>query len=585
MPAKVRGGSRTLRPFFLALLVLACATSLCLGASSSAAPSRQAAPARVSLTLLATTDLHGNVFPIDYFFNQPANRGLAKIATIVKRIRAEQPHTLLLDCGDTIQGTPLVYYSAVKDRTAPNHAIAAMNALRYDAMAVGNHEFNFGLQTMWKAKSESRFPWLAANIRQGYEKGPGVFRPYVIREVAGIKVGIVGFVTPRIPDWELPQNYTGYEFEEIAAAARRVIPEVRAKVDVLVVLAHSGLGRDPNTGVPDAEDPLGENAVWDLAEQVPGIDVIVFGHTHSELPEKIIGNTLLVQPRNWGQSLARVDLALERDAAGRWQIAAKHSTTIPLTDDVPPDASILALARAQQDATQKYLDTPVGSLEKPIDAFTGRVEDHPLVDLIHRAQLDAGHADVSLATMFFPSFRYPAGPITIRHLYALYLYENSLFVVEMTGAQLREALERAAGFFPAWPPVGGQRLRLPSYSADSAEGVSYRMDLRMPIGQRIRDLTFAGQALAPDRKLRVALNNYRYAGGGRYAVFRGVPVLYRSPVEVRELLIEYVRRVPKIPPEANHNWEVVPAEARDALLREAQPRPPQARAAASAPSR
>jgi len=541
----------------------------------------QAGPAQVRLTLLATTDLHGNLIPVDYLTDQPANRGLAKIATLVRQVRREEKNVLLFDCGDTIQGTPLAYYFARIDASRPDPTIAAMNAIGYDAMAVGNHEFNFGLRPLWKAKTEARFPWLAANIRSGYRENSANFLPYVIREVAGVKVGIIGLVTPRVPNWELPENYTGYEFEEIVAAARRVVPEVRAQADLLVVIAHSGLGRDFTTGAPLADELPGENAILDLAEQVPGIDIILFGHTHGEMPGTMFNGVLLAQARNWGQSLARADIEMTRDSEGRWSVSAKSAKTIPANDSVEPDARILALAAPYHQQTQAYLNTRLANSGAALDGFTGRVEDHPLVDLIHQVQLEAGAADVSLATMFITGLRFAEGPVTLRQIYALYLYENSLYTLEMTGAQLREALEHAAAHFPAWPAPAGERLRLPNYNADSAEGVDYQVDLTRPVGQRIRNLSFQGEPLAADRKLRVAVNNYRYWGGGGYEVYRGLPVLYRAPVEVREQIIERVRRTGAVLTRASGNWEVVPAEARQALVEAARPRP----RAAAAPAR
>jgi 2',3'-cyclic-nucleotide 2'-phosphodiesterase (5'-nucleotidase family) len=149
----------------------------------------------VTITLLSTTDIHGHVEPWDYYANKPANLGLAKISTLVMQARAEAPQALLLDCGDTIQGTPLAYYFARKDTSQPNPTIAAFNAMKYDAMAVGNHEFNFGEDVMWKAKGESKFPWLAANVKQTYTEGVQRIRPFIIKNVEGVRVGIVGFVT------------------------------------------------------------------------------------------------------------------------------------------------------------------------------------------------------------------------------------------------------------------------------------------------------------------------------------------------------------------------------------------------------
>ena len=562
---------------FLPLCGLLCL--VCLLCFPTPWPSLHAgsgAAAEVSLTLLGTTDLHGNLEPWDYYANEPANRGLAKIATLVRRIRAEQPNVLLLDSGDTTQGTPLAYYFARKDTSKPNPMIAAMNALGYDAMAVGNHDFNFGLAALWRVKREARFPILAANIRMGHKEtkeGAAYFRPYIIKSLAGVRVGIVGFVTPGVPRWELPENYRGYEFEQIVDAAKRVIPEVRRQADLVVVIAHSGLERDPDTGASFGPEEIpGEQAMYALAEQVPGIDVILFGHTHRELSEKFIHGVLLAQAKFWGQSLARADVVMERDAGGRWRVVSKHSTTIAVTEAVPADPEISQLAQPYHQATQAYLDTPIATCAQALDASTARYEDHPLVDLIHKAQMEAGHADVSLATMFYPGARVPAGKVTLRHIASLYIYENTLFTVEMTGAQLKEALEHAASFFPAWPFQPGGSPRLPGYNADSAEGVSYTIDLTQPAGQRIREFTYQGKPLNATAKLRVAVNSYRYAGGGRYDVLKGLPVVYRSPQEVRELLIEYVTRAGVIPASADGNWQVAPPEAQQAILREARER-------------
>ncbi len=577
-----RRGSRFL-PFLYLLFVFYFLSLSSLGSSSLASghsstpPAPQPPTQTVNITLLGTTDLHGNIEPEDYYANQPANRGLAKIATLIHLVRAEQPHVLLLDSGDTIQGTPLAYYFARRDTRKVNPMMLTMNALAYDAMAVGNHEFNFGLNVLWKAKREAKFPVLAANLRQQYKSGVAYFGPYIIKNVAGVRVAIVGFVTPGVPRWEIPAHYRGYQFEQIVDTAKRLIPNVRKQADLVVVIAHSGLGPDPDSGTRASTDEIpGENAMVDLAEQVPGIDVILFGHTHLELPEKVIHGVLLTQAKYWGQSLARVDITMERDAEnaqGAWHVAAKHSTTIPVTDAVPPDKEILKLAQPYEQATQAALDKPIATSAKELDAWTARCEDHPLVDLIHKVQMDAGKADVSLATMFFTGAHIPAGQVTVRQIASLYVYENTLYTVEMTGAQLSAALEHAASFFPAWPFAPGEPVRLPGYNADSAEGVSYKLDLSQPVGQRIRELTFQGQPLDPAAKLRVAINNYRYTGGGKYEVFKGLPIVYRSSQEIRDLLLEYLARTHTIPTSADGNWQVLPPEAREAILRLAREHP------------
>jgi 2',3'-cyclic-nucleotide 2'-phosphodiesterase/3'-nucleotidase len=530
---------------------------------------RQSAAGNVHIVLLGTTDIHGNIFPEDYYANHAANRGLAKIETLVRQERAKDPTALLLDSGDIIEGTPLAYYFARKDTSQPNPTIAVMNAMKYDAAASGNHEFNFGLDVLWKAKREAKFPLLAANLKQTYVNDVEYFEPFIIKNVGGVRVGIVGFVTPGVPRWEIPAHYKGYEFEQIVASAQKVIPEVRKKADLVVVISHSGLGPDPSANAQGGSDEIsGENAMLALAQQVPGIDVILFGHTHREVAQMMVNGVLMAQARNWGQSLARADVEMERDASGGWHVKEKHSTVIPVTDATAADPEIVKLAQPYETATQKYLDTPIATSAEEMHGDVSRYQDDPLVDLIHRVQLDAGHADVSLATMFYPALRIPAGPVTVRQLAGLYIYENTLYVVEMTGAQLKDALEHAASFFPQWPFDTSRPLQGPGYNADSAEGVSYVIDLTRPVGDRIRNLTRGGKPLDMGAKLRVAINNYRYTGGGNYAVLKGLPIVYRSPEEVRELIIDYVSKTGTIPTNSDGNWSIEPREAAQALIAE-----------------
>ena len=556
--------SRTVVTGRVLLAALACACFLLTPAHSLPAP--QGAQS-VHITLLETTDLHARIAPVDYFTNKPVAQGLAKVATLIRAIRKEQPNALLLDAGDIIQGTPLGYYFAKEEPGKPNPMMLEMNALGYDAAAVGNHEFNFGLDYLWKTKREAHFPILAANIKQTYKSGPQHFDPYIIKNVAGVRVALVGFVTQSIPRWELPANYKGYEFESIVTAAQRVIPEVRRKADVVIVIAHSGLGPDPENLAPSEYiDVPGENQMIELANQVPGIDTILSGHTHDQsFANRIVNGVLMTQPKNWGRGLARIDLDVARDADGRWHVVAKHSELIPVTLDTAVDPEVTQLAAPYEQATQAYLDTPVATCAKEMIGATARIEDEPLTDLIHTVQLQAGHGDISMATLFLTTLKMPAGRVTTRQLAGLYIYDNTLFTVQMTGAQVRQALEHAATAYQAWPTPVGQKLKLPNYDADTAAGVSYTIDLREPEGHRILNLMYKGKPIDETHNFQVVTNNYRYGGGGRYEVYKGLPVTYRSTQEIRELIAEYLHRTGVVPTTANNTWHIEPKEAADAL--------------------
>jgi 2',3'-cyclic-nucleotide 2'-phosphodiesterase/3'-nucleotidase len=549
------------------------AAGVLLAAAGVSALAPQQTSRHVSLTLLSTTDLHGHIFPEDETTGSPANWGLAKIATLVRGVRGQHPNVLLLDCGDTIQGTPLAWYAIRQMGERQNPIISAMNEMGYAAMAVGNHEFNFGLGVLTKVWREAKFPLLAANLRPTTAgKNPAGIEPYAIRTIAGVRVAIVGFVTPGVVYWELPQNYAGYEFEGIVHAAERVIPEVRAKSDLVVVIMHSGLGRDPASGEAIAEDRVtGENAAGTLAATVPGIDVIFYGHTHLEMPEKIINGVLLAQAKNWGRSLAEADVELEQSVEGAWRVAAKTSRTIPVTAEMTADGQIAALAKSFKTATDAWLAKDVARSAVEQTTEFARSDEVSLLSLVHRTQLHAGDADVSLATIFNTRLRLAAGPVTVRDIFALYPYENSLFIVEMTGAQLKAALEHAASMFAGWPLAAGEKMRLPGYDYDTAEGVSYVIDLRQSTGQRIRELAYKGKPLAPEQKLRVAVNHYRYYGGGGYSVLHGLPIVYRSKTGVRELLIAYMtQHAVELPSDSVKSWRIEPREAYEAVRAEAE---------------
>ena len=531
---------------------------------------------QTAVTVLATTDLHGNLLPIDYVTDKPASRGLASIATLIRAAEAEAPNHLLIDCGDTIQGTPLeyAYQTFVRTGAGPlglkpatplsaDPMMLAMNALGYDAMAVGNHEFNFGLRNLDAARNAAKFPWLSANTTGGAHP----FAPYIVKSIAGVKIAVIGITTPAVPTWEKPENLGSYRFGSPIDAVRKAVAELRAKErpDVILVAAHSGLG---------PEEPA-ENVVAELAAKVEGIDAIVFGHSHRELEGRIIGKTLVVQPKNWGISLARLDFTFERQGSGPWTLKDRRSRLIPVKPDTAAAPDILALARPYHEFAERYLNTPVATSAVEQSAALGRVMDSALVDAVERVQLEYAKADVSFTALFNPSVKVPKGEVTVRQIAALYPYDNELYAVEGTGKMVKDALENAARFYLSCegarcgePPLINRDVI--GFNYDMAEGVEYEIDLTRPAGDRVRNLRFHGEPLAPDRKLRIAINNYRAAGSAGYSMFAGAPILWRSGREIRDLLVEYYTAHKNLPAVASGNWRIVPELAAKTLAREAQ---------------
>ena len=517
---------------------------------------------RAQVTILQTTDLHGHIYPIDYYTNKPDMNGLAKAATIIKQARKETPSLLLLDSGDTIQGTPLAYYHNKKNNAPPDPMMLVMSYLKYDAMTIGNHEYNFGLKVLEKARREAQFPWLSSNTyRKGMEQT--AYDPYLVKEVNGVRVGIVGLTTPGIPNWENPENFAGLEFRETVAEAKKWVNILREKerVDLVVISMHMGIEVDLKTGEINPGQVPNENAAVAIAEQVPGVDCILMGHTHREVPAVFINNVLLTQADKYADRVARVDVYLERTAEGRWRVAAKSGRTMVIDEKVVPDEEVLKLGEPYDHETQAWLSRVIGKSAAELTASDARFRDTAILDLIQRVQLDAGKADVSMAASFNPQARLPKGPVTVRDLAGLYVYENTLVVIEVTGQQLKDALEHSAKYFRAYEPgkTAAELVdeKIPGYNFDIAEGVAYDLDISKPVGERIRNLRFHNQPLAPAQKLRLAVNNYRVNGGGGYTMYKDAPIIYRSSTEIRELIIDWVERNKQVPAEPTNNWRLL----------------------------
>ncbi len=548
--------------FIITSLLVLSVLSLFISVHTSA---QRRAAQRAHVVILGTTDMHGRVFPVDYYTNKYDNVGITKVATLVREARKADPDLLLVDSGDTIQGTPLEYFHNKRNNTPPDPMMLAMNALHYDSMTVGNHEYNFGLKVLEKARGEAKFPWLSANT---YNTGTPTthYQPYIVKDVEGVRVGVLGLTTPGIPNWENVPNYAGLEFKETVSEAKKWVAILRdkEKVDVVVIAMHMGIEEDLRTGQTNPSQVPNENAALTIARQVPGVDVILMGHTHRDVPALIVNGVLLTQANRWASHVARVDLYLEKGEAARWRVIARSARTIPVTEKTAVDPEISQLGQPYDKETQDWLSRTIGQSSAAMTSQDCRFRDTAIIDLVQRVQLEAGKADVSMAACFNPDARIPKGPVTVREIAGIYEYENTLVTLELTGQQLKDALEYSARYFRQYQP--GKKLselvdqRVPGYNFDMAEGVSYELDVAKPFGQRILNLKFKGQPLSPTQKLRVVTNNYRVNGGGGFTMYKNAPVVYRSSEEVRELIIDWVERNKTVPIEANNNWRIVGAQ-------------------------
>jgi len=544
-------------PSFLYLLAV-------IGASLQPTLALEARGETARLTVFHTTDLHGALTAYDYLADRPAPSGLVRIASLVRAARAEGQPVLLLDDGDVIQSGALETFYWRGDRARPEPMMTAMTRMGYDAMAIGNHEFSWGLAGLAKARAGAGFPWLAANVVRAQDGKPA-FGSSIVKILAGVRVGVVGLTTPAVPALEDSANWAGLRFLsplEAGNAEARRLREVE-RCDVVVVLAHTGLERDLVTGIERQGDAPDENWGARLATGLQGVDVLILGHTHSALVQADQpAGPLVVQAGRNAESLGRVDLELTRGGPKEpWHLGLRRGQTIALADSVPVDAELDAFAAPYHAAAQAALSERIGEAAQDIGSPHGRLADGPLWDLVHTVQLEASGADVSLAALFDPAAVIRRGPVTVRDALRTYPYDNTLAVVELTGEQLRQVLERSARHYAPYTFEAGRALTEPGvagYNVDAAQGVSYEVDLTRPAGERIVNLIWQGQPLASDQKLKVAVNNYRLNGGGGFAEIARAPRLLAHGPEVRQALVDHIRRVGTLEARTDRSWTVLP---------------------------
>jgi 2',3'-cyclic-nucleotide 2'-phosphodiesterase/3'-nucleotidase len=578
------------------IAVTAAATGAPAEAGSGGSTTR-----KMNLTVLGTTDLHGNVYNWDYFknaeFDDSAHNdiGVAKVKTVIDRERANAPGAVLvLDAGDTIQGTPLAYYYAKVQPIggAVIHPMArAMNLIGYDAAALGNHEFNYGIPLLRTFESQLNFPLLGANAVDPATKRP-VFPPYLIKRVKvdrgpDLTVGILGLTNPGIAIWDKANVEGKMEFPGLVEQAKKFVPELKAKgCDVVVISAHSGDITGSSYG--DAL-PYPENAATLVAEQVPDVDAILVGHAHLDIPMRRVASkvtsdkeVVLCEPLFWGKKVAVFNMDLERQG-NRWRLTSITSKTLP-TNTEPADARVAAAVQEQHDTVVAYVNSVVGTSAVALSAARAVVEDVPIIDFVQYVQAqavkegltgaDASLPVLSIAAPFNRAASFPAGNVSIRDVAGLYIYDNTLLGVKVTGAQVQDYLEFSMRYFKSVTTVGPVPIAdvtnavyngatTPDYNFDSIAGLdarlTYDVDLAQPLGSRVTNLAYGGAAVTAGQEFALAVNNYRQSGGGGFPHVSTAPVVYNRQNEIRQLLIDWVVAHQVIDPAdfATVDWRLV----------------------------
>jgi len=521
----------------------ALATGTCL-LSGCATAGMQQNDGPVDLVVATTTDVHGRLRAWDYYANKSDQaRGLTRAATIVDSVRAAHPgRVILLDAGDLLQGNPLAYVAARVSQDRMNPVVAAMNAMHYDAAAIGNHEYNYGVPYLDSAVRQAQFPFLSANTYRIDPAGVHAFKPWTIVERAGVKVGIVGATTPGVAVWDAENIRGRLRFGDIVPAVGEAVAEVRrAGADIVLVTVHSGLNEPASydtvsTGVPS------ENVAARIAREVPGIDLILYGHSHKENRGITIGQTLLIQPKNWATSVDVAHLEVSK-SSGKWLVTQRHSDLVQAAGHAE-NAAVLAATEPLHRETVAYVTTPIGTTAERWAADSARVKDSPLIDFMLETERKAAGTDLASTAAFSTDVVLNPGPITIAQVAQLYPYENTLRAVRISGRQLRDYLEFSARYYRT-PPSPSAPLQsdstIPGYNFDVVSGVDYVIDVSRPIGSRITRLEYKGRPVQDTDSFTMALNNYRQTGGGGYAMLSGAPVIYDKQQEIRQLLIDEVK--------------------------------------------
>jgi len=577
---------------------------------------------RVQLRVLETTDLHMHIVDYDYFQDQSSiSLGLARTASLIRAARAEVTNSILVDNGDLLQGNPLGDFIARQHGLHAGEvhpAFKAMNLLDYTVGNIGNHEFNYGLDFLLQSLEGSNFPHISANVfhddgDDDASNDEPYFRQYLMveRELIAadgsrhsIKIGFIGFVPPQIMQWDLSNLQGRVVTHDIVDTARQLVPIMKAEgADLIIAIPHSGIALSAQQG-------MDENAVYYLS-QVPGIDAILFGHSHRVFPSETfagmenidiekgtISGVPASMPGSWGSHLGVIDLELRVSRGGAWTVLQGVSQARPITarngDDLVPlvaaDPEILAAVREEHEATIDYMRTAVGQISAPINSFFALVQDDPSIQIVTNAQrqyverliagseLD-GIPVLSASAPFKSGGRagsdyftdIAAGEIALKNVADLYVYPNTLRVAKLTGAEVREWLEMSAGMFNQIDPAINEEQELldasfPSYNFDVIDGVSYRIDVTQPKrydreGQllhanshRIVDLRFDGEAIDDEQLFLVATNNYRAYGGGHFPGLDGSNIVIVAPDTNRDVLANYIMEQRSLDPSADGNW-------------------------------
>ncbi len=530
-------------------------------------PAAFAADGDKHITILGTSDMHGNIWGFSYEDGkETANNGMARLYTYIEQVRKENPNTFLVDAGDDIQGTILTDDLANKQPEAEHPVISAMNFMQYDAMTLGNHEFNWGIDTMKAILGQAKFPVLGANILNKDGK-PVTGNGWTIVERGGVKVAVIGVCTPDIPIWDGgKQGIADTTFEAANTAVKKAIAEIGGKADVIVVSAHMGV-------FAEFDEDGGSDAAQKILDDNPEIDVLQVAHMHITVNDKQ-GKTVIGGVRNGGVEIARFDLTLDKDN----KVTDSKVEIVEMKDFAPSEEirAIPVVAKMHQDTINfikggssgesgeggKALGVTTAKFQ-PANEIAGlpegKLQDTAVMDLILKIQLENSGADVTSCALFKDTSDLPDGDINYGNIFDIYKYDNTLYRMDVTGKELKAYMEWAAACYNTWKP-GDINISFdpekPGYLYDMFAGVNYEINLSKPAGERIENVTFKGEPLKDDQILKLAVNNYRYSSGIKAQKLAEGKRDWESSNSIRDMIVDYFAKNSPVTPTVDHNWKI-----------------------------
>lgn len=556
-------------------LLICLMTLLGLGSLSAVHASQDG---EVTLKLIETSDVHGCYFPYDFIRNKPMKGSLARVSSYVKEQREKYENVILMDNGDILQGQPVAYYYNYMDTISEHVCAAMLNYMKYDVGTMGNHDVETGHAVYDRWVRQCNFPVLGANIVDN-KTGKPYLPPYQVIEKEGVKIAILGMITPAIPSWLPEQLWSGLHFEDMEDCARKWVKIIREKEnpDVLVGLFHAG---------PEGNklDNVVENGSGNVAKSVPGFDVVFMGHDHTRRYEKVVNvegdSVLLIDPANMSKVVSEVTFTIKKQDG---KVVSKQvEGKLVNMDGYAPDADFMNIFSGAYETTMDFVSRNIGRIEHTISSKEAFFGPSAFVDLIHQLQLDITGADISFCAPLSAYAEIKKGDICVSDMFNLYKYENLLYTMKLTGKEIKDFLEMS---YALWTNQmqspddhlmllneednGFGRFKNPSFNFDSAAGIIYTVDVTKPQGAKIRIERMAnGEPFDLNKTYRVAVNSYRGNGGGDLLTKgAGIPktelakrIVYSTDKDLRYYLMKRIEEVKVLDPKPLNQWKFIPEE-------------------------